>query len=189
MTRGSKVSGRFVLRIEPELHAALRRAAAGEGISLNEYCARRLALPSGTVAAPAVDVIRHARRVAHDALVGVAVFGSWARDEMATGSDVDVLIVLDESLPIDRGLYRAWDEAAVWWDGHPVEPHFVQLPAAGAPVSSVWAEVAIGGVILYETDFAVSRRLVAIRQKIADGRIIRRTIHGQPYWIEAALRA
>jgi predicted nucleotidyltransferase len=168
------------------LHAVLKRAAEAEGISLNEFCARKLALPSGTVAAPAVDAIRSACRVGGAALVGVAVFGSWARGEMATGSDVDLLIVIDGSQPIERGLYRKWDDEPVEWDGHPVEPHFVHLPASEAPLSSVWAEVAIGGVILYETDFAVSRQLVAIRQKIAEGRIIRRLIHGQPYWVEAA---
>lgn len=182
----SKVSGRFLLRIEPELHATLRRAAASDGISLNEYCSRKLALPDGSVTGPAAEAVRRAERVAKGALVGVAAFGSWARAEMATSSDVDLLIVLDGTLPVDRALYRAWDEAPLSWDDHPVEPHFVQLPAPDAPVSSVWAEVAVGGVVLHERDFVLSRQLVAVRQKIAEGKIVRRTIHGQPYWVEAA---
>jgi len=44
-------SGRFVLRIDPGLHAALRAAARESGVSLNDYCARKLALPVGSLAA------------------------------------------------------------------------------------------------------------------------------------------
>jgi predicted nucleotidyltransferase len=186
MKRHGEVSGRFVLRIDPGLHATLRRAAAEAGLSLNEYCARKLALPSAGVTEAAAEAIRSAARVAGASLAGVVAFGSWARGEMATSSDVDLLIVVDDELPIDRALYRAWDEAPVWWDGHPVEPHFVHLPPEGAPVSSVWAEVAVGGVVLFERALVVSRQLVAVREQIAAGRIIRRTIHGQPYWVEAA---
>jgi predicted nucleotidyltransferase len=186
MRKQRPVSGRFVLRIPPELHESLRREAEAEGISLNEYCARKLAGPSVSLAIPAVDAIRNARRVAGVALVGVVAFGSWARGEMATSSDVDLLIVVDGSRPIDRALYRAWDEVPLSWEGHPVEPHFVHLPSAEAPVSSVWAEVAIGGIILHEKDFVVSRQLVKTREEIAAGRIVRRMINGQPYWVEAA---
>ncbi|MGH9457683.1 MAG: toxin-antitoxin system HicB family antitoxin [Thermoanaerobaculia bacterium] len=184
--RNGAASGRFVLRIDAGLHAALRRAATEAGMSLNEYCARKLSLPAGNVSGPAADAIAYAARVAGGALLGVAAFGSWARSELATSSDVDLLIVLDRERAIDRGLYREWDRASLSWDGHPVEPHFVHLPEAEAPVSSVWAEVAVGGVVLFEREFALSRQLVAIREKIAAGKIIRRTIHGQPYWVEAA---
>jgi predicted HicB family RNase H-like nuclease len=36
-------SGRFLLRIDPGLHAALRHAASASGQSLKEYCGRKLA--------------------------------------------------------------------------------------------------------------------------------------------------
>lgn len=186
MRKRQPVSGRFVLRIQPELHEILRAAAAAEAVSLNEYCARKLAGPSASLASPAAEAVRQARRVAGGALIGVVAFGSWARGEMATSSDVDLLIVVDDARPIDRALYRAWDEVSVSWEDHPVEPHFVHLPAAESPVSSVWAEVAIGGIVLHERDFAVSRQLVKAREMIAAGRIVRRLIHGQPYWVEAA---
>ena len=41
-------SGRFVLRIDPGLHGALRKAARAAGVSLNEYCARKLATRSSS---------------------------------------------------------------------------------------------------------------------------------------------
>jgi len=40
--------GRFLLRISPGLHAALREAATAQGLSLNDYCARKLAAPASS---------------------------------------------------------------------------------------------------------------------------------------------
>ncbi|HUO84600.1 MAG TPA: toxin-antitoxin system HicB family antitoxin [Thermoanaerobaculia bacterium] len=179
-------SGRFVLRIDKALHATLRSAAAAAGLSLNEYSARKLALPGENVTGPAPEAVRNAARVAGAALTGVAAFGSWARGELTESSDVDLLIVIDESRPIERGLYRAWDRTPLSWEGHSVEPHFVHPPQPGAPLSSVWAEVAVGGIVLFERDLLLSRQLVGIRERIASGQIVRRSIHGQPYWVEAA---
>jgi hypothetical protein len=48
--RSQRPSGRFVLRISPGLHAALRAAAAEVKMSLNDYCARKLAAPVGDLA-------------------------------------------------------------------------------------------------------------------------------------------
>lgn len=185
-SESSGLSGRFVLRIDSSLHAALREAANQAGLSLNEYCARKLVLPGANVTGPAADIVMRAAVLAGGSLVGVVVFGSWARGELADSSDVDLLIVLDEGIPIDRRLYREWDRAPMSWSGHPVEPHFVHPPPPDARLSSVWAEVAVAGVILFEREFVLSRRLVAIREAIAAGRIVRRTLHGQPYWVEAA---
>jgi len=179
-------SGRFVLRIGPGLHAALRAAAIESELSLNEYCARKLAVPVANVSGPATSVVERAAELAGTSLVAVTAFGSWARGELTESSDVDLLIVLDHTTPISRGLYREWDRSPMSWDHHLVEPHFVHLPAPDAPVSSVWAEVAVDGVILFDRDLVVSRLLVRIRQDIAAGRIVRRVIHGQPYWVEAA---
>lgn len=146
----------------------------------------RLAQPPGHLPPAAAAAVERAAAVAGASLLGVAVFGSWARGTLGDRSDVDLLIVLDGTVAVGRDLYRAWDRAPLSWDGHPVEPHFVQLPAPGAPLSSVWAEVAVDGTVLFERDFAVSRHLVGIRQAITAGRIVRRVIHGQPYWVEAA---
>lgn len=179
-------SGRFVLRIDPVLHAALREAARRAGVSLNDYCARKLALPAIGVAVPAAAVVTRAASLLGDDLAGLVVFGSWARDELAEGSDVDVLVIVESRVPIRRGLYRAWDADPLTWDSRPVEPHFVRLPEAGARVSALWAEVAIDGLVLIDRDLSVSRRLAEIRRRIAAGEIVRRRAYGQPYWVEAA---
>lgn len=179
-------SGRFVLRIDPRLHAALRAAAEEANLSLNEYCARKLASPGGRVAGPAADAVQRAVAVAGEALLGVVAFGSWARDELSSGSDVDLLVVVAEALPITRGLYRSWDESPLSWEGHPVEPHFVHLLGEEDRASGLWAEAALDGVVLHERGLAVSTRLVEVRHRIANGRIERRRSHGHPYWVEVA---
>ena len=183
---GTQASGKFVLRIEPGLHAALREAARRAGVSLNDYCARKLALPGAGVVGPAAEIVKRAASIFGDALVGVVAFGSWARDELTGDSDIDVLVVLESSVAITRQLYREWDAEPLGWAFYPVEAHFLWLPQAGARVSALWAEAAVDGVVLYDRDLSLSKRLVEIRRRIAAGEVVRREVHGQPYWVEAA---
>jgi UTP:GlnB (protein PII) uridylyltransferase len=90
-----RASGRFLLRMEPGLHAALREAARAAGLSLNEYCVRKLALSPTTGEEPAVRILRRATEIVGPSLAGVAVFGSYGRGQATEASDVDVLIVVD----------------------------------------------------------------------------------------------
>lgn len=179
-------SGRFVLRIEPGLHAALREAARAAGVSLNDYCACKLASPGGTVPGPAAMLVRHAANLLGDALVGVVVYGSWARGEAGSSSDVDVLLVVDRQVKLTRELYRRWDAVGFRWDDHPVEVHFIRFPEPDGRLSGLWAEVALDGLVLFERDLMVSRTLAGIRRRIAAGELIRREVRGQTYWVEAA---
>jgi predicted nucleotidyltransferase len=176
-------SGRFVLRIPPGLHAALREAARRAGLSLNDYCARKLAHPVAGVTGPVVDVVGRAAARFGGALVGIVAFGSWVREEAADGSDVDLLVVVDDEVSIVRDLYRTWDEAPLAWDGRPVEVHFVHVPEPGEPPTSLWAEAAIDGVVLFERDLSLSKRLADVRRRIVAGELARRRVHGQPYWV------
>ena len=182
MTTKIDSSGRFVLRIDPGLHASLREAAREADMSLNEYCALKLALPSGSSADWAVEAVRRAAFIFGSALVGVVAFGSWSRGEAATSSDIDLMIVVDESVEINRRLYRDWDDEPIYWNTHLVEPHFAHLPASAT--GGIWAEIAVDGVILFERGLLLSKRLVNLRQDIADGRLVRRRVHGQPYWVD-----
>ena len=177
-------SGRFVLRINPGLHASLRETARATGMSLNEYCARKLAAPQRPMDAAAVAVLARAASILGDALVGVAVFGSWARGDAASCSDVDVLLVAADSVPISRGLYRSWDRGAeLVWDGRQVTPHFVHLPSGSSEVSGLWAEVAQDGLVIHECRLVVSRFLADVRRRILRGEMVLRTAGGQAYWV------
>jgi predicted nucleotidyltransferase len=176
-------SGRFLLRIDPNLHSALRAAADQAGLSLNEYCARKLGSGGVGLADPGWQAVERAAAVLGGALMGVAVYGSWARGEPMENSDVDVLVVVDPSTPITRGLYRRWDEEPVRWEERSVEPHFVHLPSPGQLPTGTWAEVALDGIVLFDRNLVLSRRLVELRKRILDGSMERREIHGQPYWV------
>jgi len=179
----TQASGRFVIRLDPEMHAALRKAARELGVSLNEYCARKLEAPVGGAAFPsAAQAVRRAAGLFGEGLVGVVVFGSWARGELAERSDVDLLVVLESSVPLARDLYRAWDRDPLRWEDRPVEPHFAHLPESGGAVGGLWAEVALDGIVLFEKGFRVSSRLAQVRRDIVSGRMVRRMVHGHPYW-------
>lgn len=183
-TRPSGASGRFVLRITPALHAQLRNAAKGSAVSLNDYCARRLADPVGAAFPDAARAVARAAEIVGDPLVGVAVFGSWPRGEVSSGSDVDLLIVVDARTPIARRLYSAWDQEPLRWETLPVEPHFVHLPKPDQTPGGLWAEVAIDGIVIFEKARRLSMALARVRGEIAAGRMVRRTVHGQSYWAE-----
>lgn len=183
----ARASGRFVLRIDPALHEELRIAARDCGLSLNDYCARRLATPSaGCQIGDATGAVRRALRMFPNRLLGVVVFGSWARGEARPASDVDLLVVLEDAVSLTRDVYRMWDEAPMTWDGHPIEPHFVHPPRPNDVTGGVWAEAALDGLVLFERSMAVSRALAAVRHHILSGRLVRRLVHGQPYWAEVA---
>jgi hypothetical protein len=183
MNDTSLPSGRFVLRLEPELHARLRDEAAARGVSLNELCARRLAQPDVGVGG---RVLERAAAQFGSALRGVVVFGSWARRSAWAESDIDVLLVVDPAQKLERALYGEWDREAVLVEGRRVEPHITHLPGEGARPSGLWCELAMQGLVLYDRDLATSRYLASVRARIARGEIERRVAHGQPYWAGAA---
>jgi len=87
----SASSGKFVLRLPPALHGTLRAAARAGGVSLNEYCVRRLAAGGPGLAADesAAAIVTAAAALLGDSLVAVVVYGSWVRGEATTASDVE----------------------------------------------------------------------------------------------------
>ena len=183
----SPKSGRFVLRMSPALHAALHGAARASGLSLNAYCVGQLEAAGLGVASDRelTSLVAHARAVAGDALSAIVLHGSWVRGEAAHGSDVDALIVVDCSLALNRDLYRAWDTQPITWRGRSVDAHFVHL-TRDREVSGLWAELAVDGIVVFQRDWELSVHLARIRRTIAAGRLVRREVHGQPYWTENA---
>ena len=95
-------------------------------------------------------------------------------------------MVVDENLKLSRDLYLTWDEAPIHWRGRRVEPHFVHLPDPERALLGLWAEIAIDGIVLFTRDLLLPSLLVRVRHDIAAGRIVRRVVHGQSYWTEAA---
>ena len=179
----SRASGKFVLRLDPRLHGLLREDALAAGTSLNDWCSRALAAPGAGGLGEAADVMQAIRcRLGKD-LLGVLVYGSFARGDLATGSDVDLLVVLAAGVPITRSLYREWEGVVPAWQGREIDLHFVHLPAPSAHISGSWAEAAVCGIVLFDRELAVSRRLIEIRSRIAAGELVRRMAQGQPYWI------
>ncbi|MDE2977522.1 MAG: nucleotidyltransferase domain-containing protein [Acidobacteriota bacterium] len=123
--------------------------------------------------------IRRRRR-----LQAVLLHGSWVRGEATAASDVDVLIVVDESVELDRALYRLWDAEPMAWQGRPVDGHFVRVPKEET-FSGLWADAATHGQVLFDRDGSVSAHLLRVRQAIAESRLVRRVARGKPYWAES----
>ncbi len=181
-------TGRFLLRLPATLHRRLTARAGQLGLSLNEFCVRKLGGPEAVgLADPAALAIREqAETVAGARLVGIVVHGSWARGEAGKTSDVDVLVIVESSLPLTRALYRTWDGEALTWGGRPVDAHFLHLPAEPERAGGVWCEAAVDGIVLHDPEGRVEPVLRRIRRAIADRRLVRKRTHGQPYWTAAA---
>jgi predicted nucleotidyltransferase len=175
----------------------LRDLASDQGISLNALCVRALedlvdprfvgpgAMPAGH-ASWASLVSRFASAVEIE-VAGTVVFGSAARGELRSGSDIDLLVVLRAGVPLSRGLYRSWDR---WIAGdgvrREINAHFVHLPATVEAAGSLWLETALEGVVLADESDQVGAFLVALRRAIASGRFRRSEVHGQPCWSRAS---
>ena len=179
---------RVLLRLPRDLHRSLVKAAAAVGLSFNEFCVRRLSAPAPPDDASGVRalVINRAHAAVGDRLVGVVALGSWARGDAATGSDIDVLIVLASETLLTRDLYRTWDAVPLEFEGRLVDAHFARLPPPGAPPSALWCEAAVDGLVWYDRDGRIGHRLADVRRAIASGRVVRAFAHGQPYWKGAA---
>jgi predicted nucleotidyltransferase len=180
-------TGRFVVRLPPDLHRRLKQECARRGVSLNALCVSLLdtgvtphAAALDTAAGPWVD---KARGLFGAGLVGVVLFGSVARGEETEMSDIDLLIALAGNVPIRRSLYRRWDGNEPLDDR--VNPHFAHLPAADTPPGSLWLEAALDGLILDDPQRHLARALAQLRRDTASGRYRLGTAHGQRYWIHA----
>ena len=193
-TAAGPLSGRFVLRIPPELHGTLKAAATRAGVSLNSYCRSILttAVHGGGNGGLITAALLAALTAEFDeALVGLVVFGSRIRNEHTATSDIDLLIAVSESVAVSRELYTRWDRAvdAVQADASVVSPHFAHLPTEDAAVGSLWLEVALHGVVVLDPTGVAARTLARVRDRIAAGEVRRRTAYGHPYWIHVGRNA
>jgi len=112
---------------------------------------------------------------------GLVLFGSLARGQETASSDVDLLIILNRSVALDRDVYSRWqfDRFA----GREIAPLFVHLPAEGERAGGLWLEVALDGIVLFDRDLRVTRFLSRVRNLVAGGQVRRMVTHGHPYWV------
>lgn len=172
-------SGRFVLRLDPELHGQLKKQAVKEGVSLNQLIVDKLS--SGKTSQFGII-----RKVFKDRLVGIVLFGSHVRNEERESSDIDLLLVLSEDSRIERELYSLWDEKVQVSLGEKYSPQFVKIPKEPRLASSIWLEVALEGVILYERGLELRKFIFELKHMIASGVFRRQLIYGQPYWVRGS---
>jgi hypothetical protein len=175
-------SGRFVLRVPQRVHEALRTEAFQKGTSLNSICQQALEshIAGGRNTEEDSSIVFEIRALLGASLSGVVLFGSVARGEARKGSDIDLLIVLDQDRALSRSLYSTWDER---FGGGAHSPHFVHIPGKAVDAGSLWLEAAVDGVVSYDRNGAVSRFLGSLRGLIASGGLKRRWAYGHPYWV------
>ena len=215
--RRAPASGRFLLRVPPALHQALRRQARAKGTSLNRYCREALetavaagleleapaTAATGASSGPGRETVwrRAAAAIAREVgadLEAVVLFGSRARGHDGPGSDVDLLLAVGSAAPLGRERYAAWDQRLAGASeiralGARVSPHFARLPAEPPGQSedgggALWLEVALHGIVLWQRTAAPSLWIGDARERMATGVLRRRLAHGQPYWTREPTR-
>jgi len=181
-------SGKFVLRVDPELHQALAERANQEGVSLNKFCNQTIrqglnqrgSLPLWKKEAlPTLPYLK--TRFGKD-LLGFAAFGSRVHGGASPSSDLDLLILLRPSVPIQRSLYFWWEETLPPSKHMELNPHFVHLPQSPEEAGGFWFEIALNSEIFYEKKKVLSRYLNRLREFIDSGGVVRHFSHGHPYW-------
>lgn len=174
-------SGKFVLRMTPSQHLALRQAAEAHDTSLNDWIVQKL-FSAENLSSSVVEIILSA--FAKD-VQAIILFGSVARGDQDQTSDIDLLIVLESSRPIDRGLYHLWDKKIMPVLGIQYSPQFCHRTKLES-ASSLWLEVALDGKILFDEDKRIEADMQTLRHKIAAGEYLRKMSHGHSYWVKRA---
>ncbi|MBI2346963.1 MAG: HEPN domain-containing protein [Deltaproteobacteria bacterium] len=183
-----KCCGKFVLRIPPDMHRLLIARANTSGASLNRTCLALLseALHGGTPTPswkkPLPEIVARLKARFRGALLGVLVFGSRIRGEATEHSDIDLLVVLTERVPLARTLYRWWDEELQVEAEAEINPHFVHLPGDPEMAGGLWFEVALQNEIVYQQGRRLTRAIEGLLACIGKGTIRREWAGGQPYW-------
>ncbi|MBN1656690.1 MAG: toxin-antitoxin system HicB family antitoxin [Deltaproteobacteria bacterium] len=190
MVKSSRSSGKFVLRVGPELHQRLSRGADRFGVSLNAYCVRKLQEGSlsdrYSEAGLDREFLERVLRGLPQLPMALLLFGSFARGDHGAGSDIDLLIVLETGIRPTREMYRTLEKSVDFSSfSYPVNPALVSLPESARSAGSLWLEVALDGVLIWEKDSRVSDFIRDVRRQIASGEVRRAFAYGQPYWIRS----
>jgi hypothetical protein len=172
---------RILLRLPARLHDAVKSRAEATQSSINSllesYIARGLQGAYNDLAE--TQIISFARRDFGTSFLGLLLFGSQARGDAHDTSDTDILMVVDDSVTIDRALYRTWDERMP----EHISLQIAHLPSAPRDAGSLWLECALDARILHDPTGRIADFFAQAKEYITSGCIVRRTIHGQGFWV------
>ena len=150
MSKKINKSGKFVLRINPELHAELIKKASEREYSLNQYCKEVLGGKRDEGASLWLqELIRLLKKTGFQC-EGVILYGSASRGEEREGSDYDLLVVLETGFEITSDLYREFDKKDSSFLPKNSSVQFALLPEDPESVGSLWLEVSLDGIILFD---------------------------------------
>lgn len=190
MIKVNKVfSGKLLLRIDQALHNALARRAEKMRVSINTLCAKFLQTglnQKETIPwwqGEARKLVEPLQKHFGKDLIGVAVFGSYVHGTATEKSDLDILIVLDSQITLQRSFYTWWDENIKSSLDVELAPQFVNLPKDVNMVGSIWLEAATASHIVWERGSRLSDVVDEIRKFIANDGARRYWLSGQPYWV------
>ena len=176
---------RLLLRLPLPLFAELKARAQAVGLSVNSLIIDSLrtikSVPNKitvTGAHAPLDLDK-LQGLYEGKIRAVILFGSQARGEANQNSDIDLLLVLPPEVPISRSLYKLWDSHKVAPSN--VSPQFCHSPNLRG-IGSLWLEVAIDGIVLWEQNLEVSQTLIHVRQEILASVYTRKQAHGHYYW-------
>ena len=172
---------KILLRIPASLHEQIKARAKAAKISINSLLQRYI--EQGALGVTAVsgtdEIIRAADAQFGSNFIGLLLFGSRARGDAHDTSDTDIMLVVDPSVRIDRAAYRYWDQNTP--EGISIQ--ISHLPAAPREAGSLWLECALDGRVLHDPSGRIVEFLNHARGYITSGAVIRKTTHGQGFWV------
>lgn len=172
---------RILLRLSPNLHEQAKERARAARVSLNTFLERCVAQGlADSVPEDAVGVIIQAAQKAYGGgFLGLLLFGSQARGDVHDASDTDLLLVVRDTIRIERAMYRTWD--ALLPEG--ISLHIAHVPSDLSNPGSLWLECALDARILFDPAGLLGKTLHTVKELILSGAFTRRTTHGQGYWV------
>lgn len=198
MLKSKKEKRSLIVRMSKSQHVNLVNAAKRCDLSINKFILSLLAkedlissvgqyqsqsLNLLTAGVELSDLKDSLVKVYGSKLIAIAIFGSVARGTASLSSDLDLLIVLDRSVKIERDLYDQLSLRKLL--NRDLSPVYVNLPETSS-VSPFWMEIAMDGVVIYDKDLILNRFLIFVRDLIVKNSWYRKFSHGQPYWVKSA---
>ena len=123
------------------------------------------------------EAVSHLRAAFGDNLMGVALYGSRARGEAREASDVDLLVIARD-LPAHwqartRGLHDPLRQIS---DAPPMYVYGKTPEECESQFPSLYLDFGLDGIVLYEREGYLSRKLGRIREIIRETGLVRRRL-------------